>query len=146
MDYNQQPNRWSDSSNSPYYNQPTHSPYRKELFSIASMVLGLLSLFSACTGIFPIPLGCLSILFAVLAFRKGKAKNPMAISGLVLSIIGVVSGVLLTIYSFILLPQTMKDPVFRQQMDVMTSQLYGMSFEELMKEYYGVDITEIIEE
>lgn len=143
MDYNNnQPNSWNDSSRNPYYNQPVHNPYRKEIFAAVSLLFGILSLMASCTGILALPLGAMSILFAVLASRSKRPKNGMAVAGLTLSCIGMISGILLLIYSFMLLPQTLQDPVTRQQMDGLCEQLYGMDFAEMMEEYYGVDIDE----
>lgn len=137
---NRNPYGWKDSSNSPYYNQPTHNPYHKEIFSILSLLFGLLSLLLACTGIFSIPLGAFGILFAVLASRTGKKKNSMVISGILLSCIGIIFGGLLMVYSFITLPQAMKDPTFQQQMDYFTEPIYGIDFKEFMQKYYGIDL------
>lgn len=53
----QQPNKWEqwsmnrqDSSNSPYYNQPTHSPYLGQGFAVASLVFGILAIVSYLYG------------------------------------------------------------------------------------------------
>lgn len=128
-----------DSSNNPYYNQPTHRPIRKDIFATVSLVFGIMALLSSCTGIFSISFGALSLLFAALDSRKGRKKNSSALAGIIMSCIGIASGVFMIIYSFIMLPQTMKDPLFQKQMDSLTEPLYGVSFEEFMKEYYGVE-------
>jgi len=151
MDYNQngqnnqnnnQWDRWnSNSSNSSYYNQPTHRPYRQG-FMLASGICGLLSVSTCCTGIFSLVFGSLGILFAVLASRKGKQLNATCILGIVFSAIGMLSGLFLLVYTFVMFPALMQDETYRQQLDMVTEAAYGMDFEEFMEEYYGYSIDE----
>ena len=137
---NQQMDRWNSSaSNSSYYNQPTHRPYGQG-FIIASMICGVLSVTACCTGILSLPLGALGIIFALLTYRKGKRMNGSALTGIMLSTMGIVTGISMLIYSFITLPQMMQDPFFRSQIDSVTEQMYGMDFAEFMREYYGYEI------
>lgn len=150
MDYNQNdPNNWnrdnrqydrwnSSASNSSYYNQPTHRPYGQG-FIIASMICGVLSVTACCTGILSLPLGALGILFALLTYRKGKKMNGTALTGIVFSVMGIITGVSMLVYSFYTLPDMMQDPVFRSQIDAITEQMYGMDFAEFMEEYYGYE-------
>ena len=137
---NQQMDRWNSSaSNSSYYNQPTHRPYGQG-FIIASMICGILSVTACCTGILSLPLGALGIIFALLTYRKGKRLNGSALTGIMLSIMGIVTGISMLIYSFATLPQMMQDPFFRSQVDSLTEQMYGMDFAEFMREYYGYEL------
>lgn len=135
-----QMDRWNSSaSDSSYYNQPTHRPYGQG-FIIASMICGALSVTACCTGILSLPLGALGILFALLTYRRGRKMNSTALTGIVLSTMGIITGISMIIYSFCTLPEMMQDPVFRRQVDSMTEQLYGMDFAEFMREYYGYEI------
>lgn len=149
MDYNQngqnnrnnrdngQWDRWnSNASNSSYYNQPTHRPYG-QAFSVAAAVCGLLSLTTCCTVILSLPLGALGILFACLAHRRGKRMSSACVTGLTLSIIGLASAVLIMIYSLFMLPVFMKNESFRNQLDTISEQMYGIHFSEFMEQYYG---------
>jgi len=137
---NRQYDRWnSNASNSSYYNQPTHRPYGQG-FIIASMICGVLSVTACCTGILSLPLGALGILFALLTCRKGKRMNGTAMTGIVFSAMGIITGVSMLIYSFYTLPDMMRDPAFRSQVDTITEQMYGMDFAEFMEEYYGYEI------
>ncbi len=137
---NQQYDRWNSSaSNSSYYNQPTHRPYGQG-FLIASMVCGVLSVTACCTGILSLPLGALGILFAMLTYRRGKKMNGTAMTGIVFSTMGIITGVSILIYSFYTLPDMMNDPAFQNQVDTITEQMYGMDFAEFMEEYYGYEI------
>ena len=152
MDYNQNGNnqnrnngqwdRWnSNASNSSYYNQPTHRPYGQS-FSIAAAVCGLLSMMTCFTIVLSVPLGALGILFAVLAHRKGKRMNNTCTTGLIFSCVGLVSALLMILYTFVMLPTLMKNEVFRNQLDTMSRQMYGVDFTELMEEYYGYSFEE----
>ena len=136
---NQQYDRWNSSaSNSSYYNQPTHRPYGQG-FIIASVICGALSVTACCTGILSLPLGALGILFALLTYRRGKNINGTVMTGIVLSTMGIITGVSMLIYSFYTLPDMMRDPMFRNQVDAITEQMYGMDFAEFMEQYYGYE-------
>lgn len=150
MDYNQnsqnnQNNQWdrwnSDSSNSSYYNQPTHRPYRQG-FMLASGICGFLSVTTCCTGIFSLPLGALGILFAVLAYRKGKKLNGTCVAGIVLSCLGIIAGVVTIVSSLLMIPEMMKNDLYREQLDSVTEQMYGMDFAEFLEEFYGYSLDE----
>ena len=152
MDYNQngqnnqnnrdngQWDRWdSNASNSSYFNQPTHRPYG-QAFSVAAAICGLLSVATCCTIILSLPLGALGILFAVLARRKGRRMSPSCVTGLALSIVGLVGAAFLMVYSYVMLPALMKNESFRMQLDTMTQQMYGIPFSEMMEMYgYSFD-------
>lgn len=139
---NNQWDRWnSNASNSSYYNQPTHKPYGQG-FTMASVACGILSITTCCTGILPLPLGALGILFAVLVYRKGKKMNSACVMGITTSCLGIAVGVMMTVYSFAMLPFFLKDEAFRSQLDTLTQQMSGMDFEEFLKAYYGYTISE----
>lgn len=132
----------TDSTGNPYYNQPTHSPYKYQGFAIASLALGVLSLLTSCLGVLSIPVASLSILFAIMTYRKGRKMNSMAVSGLAISCMGIISGIIVLVRAFTMLPDMLQDPAYRQQMDTMSEALYGKSFEELLKDAYGIEIGE----
>ncbi len=139
MDYNHNDNRegwdkWnSNASNSSYYNQPVHRPYG-QIFSIASAVCGLLSLMTCCTIVL---LGALGLLFAVLAYRKGRKTSNICVTGITLSCIGLAAAAALIVYSFVMLPALMRNDVFRRQINAVSQQMYGMDFDAFLEEYYG---------
>lgn len=138
--------RWnSNASNSSYYNQPVHKPYGQG-FSMASFILGVLSVTIGCCGI-SLPLGALGIFFALLVYRKGKKLNSTAKSGLVLSSIGVILGILLIIYSVLTLPSLMNQ--LREQIDQAQSGSVPDAYTEflnryyeILSEYYGIPVEE----
>lgn len=125
--------RWnSNASNSSYYNQPVHKPYGQG-FSFASFILGVLSVTIGCCGI-SLPLGALGILFALLVYRKGKKLNNTAKSGLVLSCIGAVLGVLIIIYSLLTLPSLMNQ--LREEIDQAQSSSMPDAYTDFLNRYY----------
>lgn len=89
-----------DSTQNPYYNQPTHSPYRGQGFGIASMVCGILSMLLTCLGVVPFVLAAFSILFASLASRKGRRPNQLATNGLLTSCVGIISAIVMLVQLF----------------------------------------------
>lgn len=106
-------------------------------FAIASMILGILSLCSCCTGIFPVVFGSLSILFAVLASRRNAPRNPLCMVGVWLSVLGIVLGIYLLITS---VRAVITDPIYREQFNQIFRQLYGMDLQEFIETYYNVKI------
>lgn len=135
--HNGQRDRWnSSSSDSSYYNQPTHRPYGQS-FSVASAVCGLLSMTTSCTIVLSLPLGALGILFAVLAHRAKKKMNSTCGTGLILSCVGLTTAVSMIVYSFVMLPSLMQNATFRNQVNAVSQQLYGMDFDEFMEGAYG---------
>ena len=142
MDYNrdnhhEEWDKWnSNASNSSYYNQPTHRPYG-QTFSIASAVCGLLSMTTSCTIILSLPLGALGILFAVLAHRTKKKMNSTCVTGIALSCVGLTTAISMIVYSFVMLPSLMQNDAFRNQVNAVSRQLYGVDFDEFMEETYG---------
>lgn len=135
---NQQRDRWNSSaSESSYYNQPTHTPYDQG-FSIASLVMGILSVTLGCCGI-SLPFGALGILFALLCYRKGKSLNSNARFGLCLSIFGCVYGVGMILYTiFVQLPAMLQNPDSLNQLNQIYQTLFGMDFQEFLQTYYGM--------
>jgi len=97
---------------SPYNN---YNPDRgRYAFETASLVLGTISVFLLCTGVLAIPAGALGALFALLS-RKGKnALSRMALCGLILSLIGMITGGLITayaVYAFFSDPSIVEDVI-----------------------------------
>jgi hypothetical protein len=135
MDFRNNKNPWkySDSSNSPYYNQPTQSPFKRDPFAYVSLLMGIAAIFTYCTLVLPIIFGGLSILFAVLSYRPKKPLSPLAITGIVVSCFALVTTIILLISSIILL----QDPSYRAQI----SQISGVDFDAMLqqlREAYGL--------
>ncbi len=72
---------------------------RISLFSTASFLCGLLSVFLCCTGVLSVPAGALGILFAVLTKRSGAPMPPVSKSGVFLSCIGIALGISMCVYA-----------------------------------------------
>lgn len=133
MDY------WSNQNNE--YNNNGYGSYntsgypirsRANGFAIASLILGIASIVTCCFGLFSIPLGALSILFAVLS-RKNRTGMPgMSIAGIVTSVFGMLLGGFMLFYAF----EGLYNPDFREKyIDPMYEDAYGMDFEEFMERY-----------
>lgn len=125
--------RWnSNASNSSYYNQPVHKPYGQS-FSLASLVLGVLSVTVGCCGI-SLPLGALGILFALLVYRKGRQLNSTAKSGLILSCIGAFMGAILIIYVLLTMPTLMSQ--LQEQINQSQTENGSDIYTEFLNRYY----------
>ena len=109
-------------------------------FPTIAMALGIGSILSFMTVVLPLPLGCLGLLFAALAHRKGRQPESRAIVGIVCSLFSVVVSLLVYAMVILSLPTMMKDPVYRQQLNDMSTNMTGMSFDEMMREGYGIDL------
>ena len=90
-------------------------------FATASMICGLISILLCCTGCFPVFLGALSIIFAVLSKRKDEPMPSPSVTGITLSCIGIVLGIFFLIFSFVTL---INSPEFRE------------SYRDALEEYY----------
>ncbi len=127
----------------PYSGQPI--PKKANPFAIASMILGILSILSIITGVFPLIFGSLSILFVILSRRKNTPLEAPALAGSITACIGILLSVFLLIVSFALLPTLMNDPEYRNQLNSVSQSMYGISFDEVMEEGYGIDLDEFFE-
>ena len=66
--------RKEDSTNNPYYNQPTHSPYKGQSFAIASMIFGMLSFVLNC--VVGLHLCRLQLYICRFSSSQGQAPQP----------------------------------------------------------------------
>lgn len=76
-------------------------PNKNHSMSIASMIMGILSLVTFCCSWLAIVVGILGIIFAIIS-KDGKHLDGQAKAGLILSIIGVSLGVIITILFIVL--------------------------------------------
>lgn len=112
-------------------------------FASASLILGILAFLSICTGVLPFIFGGLSILFAVLSKRRQKPLLSSAFIGVVSSSIGIVFSFVILAVAFIQLPEMLKDPTMRAQLNSTSEALYGVTFEEML-ESNGIDLDNIL--
>lgn len=124
-----------------YQTQP-----KKNAFSTAALLMGILSLVSLCTIIGPLIFGSLGIIFAVLAHRQNQKMGAETIIGIVTSAIGCGVSVLLLAVTLVSGVVMLTDPAYRQQLNEMSEEIYGYSFDELMEETYGYSLEEMLEE
>jgi len=117
---------------------------KKKPFATASLVCGIIALLTVTTVILPIPLGALSIIFAILSHRKGEKLCGSQIAGLVTSIIGMVFSLVIIVSSVIMLPTMLKTPEYRDQLNSISKQLYGESFDDVLEEVYGIDLDDLL--
>lgn len=101
-------------------------------FSIASMICGLIAILACCAGVLSLPFGALSILFAVLSKRRGKNMPVMSITGIWLGCVGILLGILMTVYSFFMV---FNDPVVYEQVNATYELLYGESLDKFLERY-----------
>jgi hypothetical protein len=125
MDYYQNQN------NEMNQNIPQIDPKYRGL-SIASMVCGICSLVLCCTGLLSIPAGALGILFAMLTRKKGQRMSSMCVAGIWLSCVGLALGIFITVSSIV---TVFTDPSYRNMLDQMYQQMYGVDMEEFWQSY-----------
>ncbi|MCM1044862.1 MAG: DUF4190 domain-containing protein [Candidatus Gastranaerophilales bacterium] len=116
-------------------------------FAVASMICGVLSLVLCCSALLSLALGAMGILFAVLSNRKGKAMPGMSIAGISTSIVGMALGLFMSFYYIFaaMLPGMLRQPEFRDQMDSLYEEAYGMDMDEFMERFYGMDLDEFLD-
>lgn len=92
--------------NNPQPMQPPPPPYQppqqKKGMAIASLVLGIVSLVFFCAWYLSIPCAIVGLILGIIANKK--FKTGMATAGIILSIIGIVTGVTMAILAFTILP------------------------------------------
>lgn len=120
------------------------SSQKQNPFVVATLITGLLSLLSICTGILPLPLGALGVLFAVLSRRKGQRLETSAFVGVISSVMGMALSIVIIIMSFAALPSMLKSPEYREQLNSVSEAMYGMSFDDMIEEGYGIDLDELL--
>lgn len=116
---------------------------RRNPFTMASLILGICSLASVCTAILPLPLGALGILFAILAYRKGRRMDTMTMAGIATSCVGLAFSVLIYGMVFAMIPSMMRDPEYRDMLNRYSESMYGQSYDELFEKAYGIDLDEL---
>ncbi len=116
---------------------------RQSPFSTMSLVVGVLSIATIITAILPFPLGALGILFAVLSHRKGQEMDSSAKTGLTTSIVGLSLAFVVMVGVIVNLPTLLKDPQYRDYLNKVAEQTYGQSFDEMVKEGYGIDLDQL---
>lgn len=137
--------------------QQSYTPYtppKPNTFATLSFVFGIASVALLCTGVFPIPLGALGILFAILS-RRGKKMEGSAIGGCITSAIGLGSGLIMTIMVYVMLifgavNSVMENPDgIPTDPNVLTDQLmesiYGEDYKEIF-EQYGIDYDKMMDQ
>lgn len=122
-----------------YQTTPKQNP-----FVMASLIMGLLALITICTGILPLLFGSLGIIFAVLANRKGKRMETPAFIGVITSVVGLAMSSVIVVMSFAMLPTMLKSPEYREQLNTVSESMYGITFDEMMEEGYGIDLDELL--
>lgn len=132
-------NYYSDNSNMQNTQGAYPSPGENSGLSTASRIcgiisvsLGIFSVSACCLGYLSIPLGALGILFAMLSRRIGKQMPPACKSGIILSVIGILVGLVMMIATIYV---TITDPIFWEQYQE-TMEMY----EEIYEETYGIEL------
>ncbi|MDO5100067.1 MAG: hypothetical protein Q4D52_00660 [Eubacteriales bacterium] len=97
--YDQNPQSGSYSYSNDNYQQVYQQPSTNSGTSIASLVLGILSLVLCCCGPIGMILGIIGLILALVS-KKGKPFQSLALAGLITSGIGIVLGLIMTILYF----------------------------------------------
>ena len=119
---------------------------RKNSFATASLVFGILAILTITTAILPIPLGALSILFAVLSHRKGEKFSGTQIGAIITSTVSIALSITIIVSTFSMLPTLLKTPAYRDQLNGISQQLYGEDFDDILEELYGIDLDDLWED
>lgn len=119
---------------------------KKNAFASASMFLGIFALLSLGTILLPLPLAALGILFAILAHRKGQKFEIPNLVGLISSSVALILSTVVIVTSASMIPKLIKDPEYRKQLNSLSEQLYGDSFDDMVEDLYGIDIDDLFED
>ena len=119
---------------------------KKNAFSTASLLLGIFALLSLTTIILPLPLAALGILFASLAHKKGQKREVPCLIGLITSIAAMAISIFTLAASLAMIPTMLKTPEYRQQLDMISKQIYGEEFDDMIENLYGIDIDDLFQD
>lgn len=100
---------------------------RSRGWSVASLVIGILSVLCCCITYGGLIMGVLAIVFAVISRRNLGYFDGMAIAGLVLGIIGTVFGVMTVAFEFYLNANPDLLESYREYLESLESELGGGS-------------------
>ena len=101
--------------------------YNKNNFTLASIIMGTLAIFTSSTIIFPIFFGSLGIIFAILSKGKYTKMSSYGKVGFETSLIGIIFAICIGIYSFYMLAT---NETYQKEVDSLFQQMYGVSAEE----------------
>ncbi|MBR6476915.1 MAG: hypothetical protein IKS85_00565 [Lachnospiraceae bacterium] len=101
-------------------------------FATATLICGILSIFTFWTGFLPFIFGSMGILFAVLSRREDRPFPSSSWWGVVASLIGIFMGAMILYYVFMnmILPM-MTDPAFYQEMKIYYQNNFGINLDEI---------------
>lgn len=117
-------------------NQKTVNQNSIAAFSVASLVFGILSLVTCCTGVGSLVAGGLGILFTVLSKRYGSPMPTLSVVGGILSGIGMALGLFLTIYTLVaVIIPILTDPQAYEEFNTLYQRFYGVSLEDALGGY-----------
>lgn len=106
-------------------------------FFVLSMLLAILSFMTIQFVIFPFILGGLSILFAIIGRGSSEKIPDKGILSIVISIAAMVFTAVITAFA---VKMIFTDANMRQQMNDYSMELYGETFDDMMKEGCGVEL------
>lgn len=110
-----------------------YKPPRSNAFMILSLSFGIISI-TSCSVIFISMIACgLSILFAILSRGNDRKLSGICKAGVVTSVFGLVCSVIVTAGACYLM---LHDTEYRKQMNEACEQIYGVTFDEMLKQTY----------
>lgn len=126
-----------------YYNNYNYNQAHNDLdqhvnLATVAMVAGLLSVPFCFFGYIGIVLGGIAVVMAILSKGTEKKLLPQARKGIFYGSLGVIIGYAVVISS---IHMVLTDPAMRQQMNQISEQLYGISFDETLQELTGSTLT-----
>ena len=115
-----------------------NAPAKPNGFVNASMTCGILSIITSfvCPIYLPFVFGGLGILFALLSRKGNEPLHPNAKAGLITGILGVVLYLVILIVSCV---TVFNDPNYKDQLNSVSEQLYGESFDDMIEDLEGVN-------
>lgn len=125
-------------TNNTYYSSDRENP-----FASASLIMGILAILTIVTGILPFFFGGLGILFATLARRRKKPLASSAFIGLSTSVIGIFLAFSILCVAIVQLPEMLKDPAYREQLNSTYESMSGITFDEML-EQNGIDLDSLL--
>ena len=104
---------------------------RTNSMAVLSLIMGIFAILLFCTGFGPVIPGSLSILFAILSRGSEKHMDGSAKVGIAASVLGILIGIGLMVF---VISEINSDGEFKQELDNAFIQVYGVDYDEFVRQ------------
>ena len=132
--------------------QDNSSSYSKnesaQALAVTATFIGLASIGASFVMpvLVPLILAPIAVVLAVLSKGAGRTFSPAARRAVIFAAVGIGVNLLITVFTFRSALQLMKEPAYREQLNHMTENMYGYTYDELIENLdaaYGLHLSDL---